>query len=249
MKIIKYKKGSKGKYKLVLDNNREIVLYEDVILKYNLLLTKEIDDDLLIEIDRYNQECDVYYVALYSIQNRFKSISELRKWLLGKEYPIELVDKAIDKLIRQGYLNDEVFTKSYINNQMITTSKGPYRIKRELEDKGVDSNIINKEIDEFSEEQQISRIRKIIDKNIRSNHNKGGVILKQKIYNQLQSLGYDISLIHSIINEYSFHNSSDMIEKEYNKLKRKYSRKYEGEELERVIREKLYMRGLRYEEE
>ena len=34
MKIIKYKKMSKGRYKVFLDNNKEIILYEDIILKY-----------------------------------------------------------------------------------------------------------------------------------------------------------------------------------------------------------------------
>ena len=41
MKILKYKKGSKGKYKVYLDNGLELQLYEDVILKYELLLKKE----------------------------------------------------------------------------------------------------------------------------------------------------------------------------------------------------------------
>ena len=74
MKIIKYKKGTKGKYKVFLDNDNTLVLYEDVILKYNLLLTKELDEKTMIEVDKYNQECDVYYTALSSINNRFKSV-------------------------------------------------------------------------------------------------------------------------------------------------------------------------------
>ena len=146
MKIIKYKKGSKGKYKVFLDDDRELILYEDVILKYNLLLSKELDEKTMIELDKYNQECDVYYTALNSINNRFKSVYELRQNLIKKEYPKDLVDKAIDKLLQQGYLNDRIFAKSYINNQIITTNKGPYKIMKELADKKIDSDIINEEI-------------------------------------------------------------------------------------------------------
>ena len=47
MKILKFKKQSKDKYKLYLDNNSDITLYEDVIIKNNLLITKEISDELL----------------------------------------------------------------------------------------------------------------------------------------------------------------------------------------------------------
>ena len=46
----------------------------------------------------------------------------------------------------------------------------------------------------------------LIEKGIKTNHNRGGVVLKQKIYNDLKLAGYDISLINNIISEYSFDN-------------------------------------------
>lgn len=249
MKIIKYKKMSKGRYKIYLDNDKDIVLYEDVILKYNLLLKKEIDEELLIEIDKYNQECDVYYIALASINNRFKSTYELKQSLLRKEYPIDLVDKAIEKLLKQGYLNDRMFARSYINNQIITTNKGPYKITKELNEKKIDSEIINEEIQIFTEEEQITKIKKLIEKGIKTNHSRGGIVLKQKIYNDLKLNGYDISMINRIISNYSFENDQDIAKKEYEKLYRKYSRKYSDSELENKIREKLYQKGLKYDKE
>ena len=249
MKVIKYKKMANSRYKVYLEDNHELLLYEDVILKYNLLIRKDIDEKLIIEMDKYNQEIDVYYVALNSIKNRFRSVYELRGILLKKEYPIDLVDKAIDKLISQGYLNDRSYCKSFINNQMITTNNGPYKIIRELNEKKVDSSIIDEEILVFSSEEQIPRIKKLIEKGIKSNHNRGGVVLKQKIYNDLKNLGYDISLINSIISEYDFGNDLDIAKKEYDKLYKKYSRKYSGDELKYKIREKMYLKGLVYEEE
>lgn len=249
MKVIKYKKMANSRYKVYLEENHELLLYEDVILKYNLLIRKDIDEKLIIEMDKYNQEIDVYYVALNSIKNRFRSVYELREILLKKEYPIDLIDKAIDKLIKQGYLNDRSYCKSFINNQMITTNNGPFKIIRELNEKKVDSNIIDEEIEVFSNEEQIPRIKKLIEKGIKSNHNRGGVILKQKIYNDLRNLGYDIALINSIISTYNFENDLDIAKKEYDKLYKKYSRKYSGDELKYKIREKLYLKGLSYEEE
>ena len=44
MKIIKYQKLSGNKYNVFLDNGEKIKLYEDVIIKEELLLKKEIDD-------------------------------------------------------------------------------------------------------------------------------------------------------------------------------------------------------------
>lgn len=249
MKVIKYKKLTNSRYKVYLDDNHELLLYEDVILKYNLLIRKDIDEKLIIEMDKYNQEIDVYYVALNSIKNRFRSIYELRGILLKKEYPSDLVESAIEKLIKQGYLNDRSYCKSFINNQMITTNNGPYKIIRELNEKKIDSNIIDEEILVFNEEEQIIRIKKLIDKGIKSNHSRGGIVLKQKIYNDLKNLGYDISLINSVISSYEFENDSNIAKKEYDKLYKKYSRKYSGDELKYKIREKMYLKGLVYEED
>ena len=41
MKINKFKKVGKNKYKIIFDNT-DLTLYEDVILKYDLLIKKEV---------------------------------------------------------------------------------------------------------------------------------------------------------------------------------------------------------------
>lgn len=249
LKILKYKKSSNGQYKVELDNGVILHLYEDAILKFQLLLLKEMDEDLMIQIDQYNQECDVYYVALKKLKSRFFSVFDLKSFLIRKEYPMDLIDKAIDKLLEQGYLNDRIYARSYIHDQMITTSKGPYRLEKELLDKKIDSFIIQEEILSFSEEEQVERIHKIIERGIKSNHTRGGLILKQKIFQDLKGLGYDISMISHELSHYSFSVDSLIAEKEYQKLYRKYSRKYQGDELERKIREKLFQKGLRHPSE
>lgn len=248
MKILKYKKYSNGRYKVTLDDGRVLLLYEEAILKFNLLLLKEIDEDSIILIDKYNQECDVYYIALKRLKNRLQSVYDLKLFLINKEYPENLVDKAIAKLFKQGYLNDQVYARSYIHDQMITTAKGPYRLEKELLEKKIDSSIIKEEMRAFSEEDQIKKINKIVQRGINSNHTRGGVVLKQKIYQDLKVLGHDISLINRVLNLYSFDINKELSKKEYEKLYHKYSRKYQGIELENKIREKLYQKGLKYDD-
>lgn len=249
MNIIKYKKMGNGKYKVELDNGTFLLLYEDVILKYQLLLSKRIDSDLIDEINKDNMISDVYFTALSSIKSRMKSINDLREFLLRKEYPSDMVDDVINKLINQGYLNDEMYVKSFINNQIITTSNGPYKIKKELLDKKISSDIIDNNLDLFSDEEQINRIEKIVNKKIKSNNSRGGYILRTKLYNDLVTLGYASEFINKVLNTISFENDNRIAKKEYEKLKKKYSRKYSGNELERIIKEKLYLKGLSYEED
>lgn len=249
MKILKYKKKTNGKYSIFLDDGREFVYYEDIILKFDLLLKKEITEEDLLKIHDANLEYDVYYVALNSIKSRYKSIYELRGYLLKKEYPYEMIEKAINKLIEQKYVDDRSFAKSYIYTQMTTSSHGPLRIKKDLLDKKVSEEFIDDEMVIYDEELQTEKIKKLIERGMKSNHTRGGLVLKQKIINDLKTQGYEYDLINKIISSYTFENDKNLAKKEYDKLYRKYSRKYEGYELKNIIREKMFQKGLVYEEE
>lgn len=245
MKVEKYKKNSNGLYTVYLDNGNKLLLYEESILEFNLLINKNIDDIDLI--NEFNLKYETYYYALKSINNRYRSIKEVIDLLKRKEFREYLIDFAIDKLINQGYLDDRLFTKLYINNQIVTTNRGPFRIKKDLLDKGVDSSIIDEELDTFTEELQLEKIDKIITKSIKSNHSRGGVILKTKIFNDLKMFGYEPSIINKIINDYDYSDNKDLYKKEYDKLYKRLSKKYSGSELEYKINEKLYQKGLYYE--
>lgn len=248
MKIIKYRKGSKGLYKVELEDGRVLSLYEEVILKFELLLKKEVLEEDFEEIEKFNQECDVYYVALNNIKSRFKSVYDVREFLMKKEYPVEMIDMAIEKLLKQGYLNDRSFTKSYINNQIITTTKGPNKIKKELLGHRVDEVIIDEELVVFDDDSQIEKIEKIANRLYKSNHTRGGSVLKRKISNDLVMAGYDQYLISRVIDKLDFSNNQDIVKKEYDKLYKRLSKKYSGKELEYKIKEKLYQKGLYYED-
>ena len=54
MKIKKISKKKGSLYEIILDNNELLNLYDDVILKYNLLLKKEIDEKEIKEIIKFN---------------------------------------------------------------------------------------------------------------------------------------------------------------------------------------------------
>ena len=248
MDIIKYKKQNNGIFNIYLEDGRVLSLYEEVILKYDLLLKKAIDMESIFEIEKENQKWDVYYYALKQLNRKAFSAEDLKLYLLHKEYPLSFVEDMINKLVEQGYLNDLFYARSYIHQQMITSLKGPLKIKQELYNKKISSDIIESEIDVFSLEEQNDKINKIIQKKINENHSRGGFALKQKIVQDLKMLGYDYYIFAPLIDGYSFSNNQEIAKKEYDKLYRKYSRKYEGDKLDKIIREKLYLKGLVYNE-
>lgn len=244
MKIIKYKKKKNDIYEITLENLRTIELYEDVILKYNLLLSKEIELDNK-EIFDFNIECEIYHKALKFLKLRARSKKEVKDKLIKDNYDIKIIIKIVKKLEKQGYINDLLFSKSFLNNKLITTNNGPYKIRKDLHDKGISDDIINEVMNEYVDDIQQEKIKKIINTMLKSNRNKGNNVLKNKISYHLITQGFDKKIIEDLISNTIFPDDSMIAKKEYDKLYNKFSSKYSGYELEMKIKQKMFQKGFK----
>ena len=237
MKIIKYKKLPGNKYKITLDNN-DIILYEDIIIKNMILLKKEIKENELKQYLDENIFYEAYYKALNYLKVKMRSTNEIEKYL-AKEFNKDLIEKIILNLTKEGYLNDDYFTKCYINDSINLKNIGPNKIIHELEKLGIDKSIIDKNIKVFTSSIEEEKIKKIIDKKVKTNKNKSVYNLKNNIKLNLINQGFNVEIIDKNINNINFDETS-IYEKEYNKL----SKKYTSYELEQKIKQKLYQKGL-----
>ena len=243
MKIKSYKKLKNGKYRLLFDNSETLDVYEDVILKLELLLKKDISESLKQKILEENEKYDAYAVGLKYLSTRVRSGKEVIDCLKRKEYSFSNIENAINILEKQGYINDRNFAKAFLNNRLITTSNGPYKIKSDLKEKGVSNEIIDDIMEEYTIDIQKEKIVKQINRMIKSNRNKGNHLLKRKIFNELSKQGFKRSLLNEYLQTIQLDNDQKLRDKEYQKLYQKLSKKYQGNELEYKIKEKLYQQG------
>jgi regulatory protein len=242
MKITKIKKISGGRYKLTLDDSKELVLYEDVIVKNILLLGKEIDSKLLNEINGDNLKSTIYNQALNYIDIRRRSREEIYNYLVKKNYDIDEIDRAIKRLEEENYINDYDFTVAYVNDKLNMSNDGINKIKKSLSNFKIEENIIDQVLSKIDLSSQDDKISKLIDKQTRLNNKYTGNMLKGKILNYLINLGYDRDIVLEKLESIDFNNKKD-IQKEYQKLYKKYSNKYSGYKLDMTIKQKLYQKG------
>ncbi len=242
MRIISFKKTSKDKYKLLLDNNESITLYEDVIINNNLLITKEVDNNLLDDLMKQNSDIHAYNIAINYISIRMRSIKELREYLIKKNMSSTLIENVIKRLIKEGYLNDFKFAKAFVNDRLIISTFGPFKIKRELLNYGVDESIVNEVIEEIDDSIIEEKLSKLVEKQMRIKKGSANSI-KIKLVNYFSNLGYDKSMILKKLSNYDFKSDPDKLKKDYDKLYNKYKNKYEGSKLTYFIAQKLYTKG------
>lgn len=241
MKIDKYIKYGKNKYKVFLENGDYLILYEDIILKYELLLKKEINDiDFILN---ENKKYELYDKVLGYINKRIRCESEIRAYLKKYTKDEVFINEIIDKLNNKKLLDNDLYIKSFIHDKINFTNDGPYKIKKHLLDLGFNNNLIDDLLIEFSYELQKEKINNYINKYLKNN-NKSLYAFKGKMLINLINLGYDKEDIIECLDKINLNNDI-LKEKEKEKLLKKYSRKYTGTELERIIKRKLYEKGFR----
>lgn len=220
MDIIRLKKINKNKYEIIT-KEASFVLFDDTILKYNLLVNKDISLKQLNEIKKYDNFINIYYELIKWINRKLRSkeevIVKLKEYHLSKEGELLI----INKLESLKLINDNLLLKAYLNDQINLGLKGPKKIKYELLKKGLKEDLINDEINKIDLKIWIDRIITIIKKKEKANHKLSINNLKYKIINDLINLGYDKELINEVINNYQFINQKDILLKEYQKLKTK----------------------------
>lgn len=204
MQIVKYEFTKKNKYNVYLSNGEVLNLQEQVITENELLLKKEMSQELYNKLVRDNKIYELMEMAVKYISIRLRSIKEVKDYLLKKGGSNNEVEDAVQKLIESGYLDDDRFTKAFIKDKLKFTTIGDYKIKMQLNKLGVSTSIIEDNMNKIDEHIIEEKIKKIIEKDKKINKKYSGQILKNKIYNHLLNQGYSQEKVITIINTYDF---------------------------------------------
>lgn len=201
MKIDKYERLTKGKYRLYLDNGEVIDTYDDVITENELLFKKNLDIVTYNKILSDSTIQEYYNACLKYITVRIRSQKEIENYLKRKKITANDIDIIIKKLLKNNLLNDEYFASCFIKDKLKFTSWGPYKIINELKKHNIDNTVIEKNSIYLDEEIIYEKLNKLVDKQIKANHKLDNYRLKNKLYNNLFQLGYKSSMIMAILNK------------------------------------------------
>jgi len=244
MKIEKIIKTNNGKYKVELDNKEKIVTYDDVIINNNLLYKKEIDSEILNKINNDTSYYNIYNKVIKYINIRLRSEKEINLYL-DKIGVKEEKENIIKNLKKDNMINDRVFSRSYINDKFNFSNYGINKIRKDLLEHNISKEVIEEELLIITNEDIINKLRKYVLKKSKVNK-KSLYLFKQKMINELINLGYDLDDINLVLSEIK--QNDDVLEKNYNIIYNKLSKKYEDEELIFKVKQKLFQKGFNKDE-
>ena len=243
MKIQKFVKDNGNKYKVYVDDE-VYKLYDDIIVKYGLTMKSSISKEDFDKVLEENDKLSSYYESIKYISRKMRSTKEIKEYLRNKDISEDVINETINKLKENNFLNDDLYLKAYVTDRLNLSNDEQNKIKKNLIKLGIFENKINEYLSNIDEEIYIDRIKSYVDKKIKVNHTNSGIMLKAKLQQDLVNLGYDRSMVISILSSYSI-NDQDAYNKELDKITKRLSKKYEGKELEYKIKEAMYRKGFK----
>ena len=245
--IVRYKKKNINSY-VVTFSDCSVILYDDVIVRHELLLKKKLSDKEYEEILKENKALASYYEGVAYLSRKERTAKEVATYLKKKEYGKESIENAITRLKKENLLNEERYVDCFLKDSVKFSTDGPDKIKRKLLDLGIQEDLIEKKLSYIDDDIWKEKVQKLVDKKVSSNHKDSVNALKQKLGNYLYQKGYSKKYFVDVLDSLDMENSYELLEKEKNKLVQKLSRKYAGKELEFQVKRKLYQKGFSKEE-
>lgn len=223
---------------------------EDVLIKYQLKKGLELDEFSLMEIHYHDDIQKAYNSAISYLARRIRSEKEIRDYLLKKEIEEPVIQEVIHKLLEQRYIDDREYAIVYARTQINTTDKGPGLIGIELKERGIEQNLIDIALEQYSFELQVEKTTILSEKFFQKYSKDSKRVLKQKLENLLVRKGYTFEVINLALSTIDIEKQADdeleAIKYQGNKAHRKFSH-YTGFEYEQKMKQFLFRKGFSIE--
>lgn len=194
------KEGKAKKIHIYIDEEYRATVDSDYWYSEKFRNYKEISEEELTELLNSVSFRRAYNKSLDFLSRRPYGTKELIKKLCEKGHEKEFAEKASERLIELGLLNDEEYARILANDLLERKNYSIKRIKQELAFRGIDRDIIENTID-LLDNDPVSRIIILIKKKYinKIGDEKG----RKRTVDALLRLGYSYSDIKSALNSIS----------------------------------------------
>lgn len=247
MKITKLEK-KKRLYLLELDNDQKLYITEDTIVKFFLSKDKEISEEELREIKEFAQYSYGRNLALYHLSFKARTTKEVRDYLTKYEIESVIIDKVVQHLTEEKWLNDRQYARNLIETNLLSGDKGPVLLEQKLQQKGIPKSLLLEIITDYDFTEVIDRTAKKLLKKYQGKYPLKAI--ETKIIQGLIAKGFTYSqakiAFQNLEVEADEETTNELILKDIEKQYRKYSKKYEGYELQQRLTQSLARKGYDY---
>lgn len=104
--------------------------------------------------------------------HRPRSVSEVRRNLKDKEFDAGIIDAAIERLERMGYLDDTAFAQYWVENRIQFKPLGSSALRFELRQKGVSDAVIQHALADLNDQHGARQVAELLLRRMRGTYRR-----------------------------------------------------------------------------
>ncbi|HEX9972902.1 MAG TPA: RecX family transcriptional regulator [bacterium] len=200
---IAVQKKRKNRCSIFLDDEYAFGVDQEIVFQFGLKKGDMLTDQQIEEISINEEKKRAKDRALNFLSYRDRSEKEIRTKLKDVGYEENIIDWVIGELQRLKFLDDQRFAQSYAQTQMITRPMGEYFLKRELKQKGIDTELIEQTVEKIYEEKdQVSVALELAQQRKKRNSNIDEMKAKKRVSDFLLRRGFSWDVVSEVLEQW-----------------------------------------------
>lgn len=185
---------------LYLDGEAAVKVDTETFLRSGLKPGDQITDEELHQLLLASEEHRAREKALYLLEHRNHSKKELVEKIRRSEVSGEAARAAADRMEELGLLNDETYARDLAKELFVRRKFGPGRVRQELRQKGIDSELIGELLLEYEDEdRELENVLAVLERKYAGWQEDEKT--RRRAFAALQRLGYSYDLIRRAMKE------------------------------------------------
>ena len=141
---------------------------------------------------------DAYEAAVRYLAGRPHTVAEIHRHLRSKKFDAETIDRAIDRLRAQRYVDDEAFARWWLEQRERFKPRGQRALRTELAQKGVGRAVVDLILGERAPDADVEQARRALSRPLTRWADMPDAEKRRKIHTYLAARGFDYDTIDEV---------------------------------------------------
>jgi len=148
-----------------------------------------------------NEDARLEERLLAALARREYSRTELARKARGWGYPEEGIEAVLDRLVRQGSVDDGRVARDHVETRLRGRPRGRMALRAELRRRGVRAEAIDAALEAVGSEREEEAAREVTRRKLRSLRGREPELVRRRLAGALQRRGFPAELIRRILEE------------------------------------------------
>lgn len=164
-----------------------------------LHIGQKLEDEKIVQLKDEDEQEINYQHAIRFLGYRMRSNSEIKKHLEQQGTSEVTVESVINRLVRNGLLNDNQFAQLWVDNRNEFRPRSHRMLFVELNRKGIHPDIINQVLEDTISDEEL--VLKAAENQVRKYRNLTWQDFQRKLSSYLARRGFSYAVINPVVNQ------------------------------------------------